>query len=200
MRVSHEAAGIHCVYWNCRGLAARDARAAVNPRDWMAVRYVSRDRPTNARGISQGARRRGLRRGPERPDRISLGGRPLREAAGNGGRSGRTAPVAVIVTGGGDPAALAAKAATSTLPIVIVIGSDPVKEGLVPASIGPAATSPERPFFPTKWNPSGSACCTRRCPLPKPSLCCSIRPIRTWNAIARCARSGGGYWRRSGAV
>jgi len=40
--------------------------------------------------------------------------------------------VAVIVTGGGDPAALAAKAATSTLPIVIVTGSDPVKEGLVP--------------------------------------------------------------------
>jgi putative ABC transport system substrate-binding protein len=40
-------------------------------------------------------------------------------------------PVAVIVTGGGDPPALAAKAATSTIPIVMVTGSDPVKEGLV---------------------------------------------------------------------
>jgi putative tryptophan/tyrosine transport system substrate-binding protein len=39
--------------------------------------------------------------------------------------------VSVIVTGGGDPPALAAKAATSTIPIVLVTGSDPVKEGLV---------------------------------------------------------------------
>ncbi len=39
--------------------------------------------------------------------------------------------VALIVTGGGEPAAFAAKAATSTIPIVMVVGSDPVKEGLV---------------------------------------------------------------------
>ena len=40
-------------------------------------------------------------------------------------------PVTLIVTGGGEPAAFAAKAATSTIPIVMVVGSDPVKEGLV---------------------------------------------------------------------
>jgi putative ABC transport system substrate-binding protein len=39
--------------------------------------------------------------------------------------------VALIVTGGGEPAAFAAKAATSTIPIVMIVGGDPVKEGLV---------------------------------------------------------------------
>jgi putative ABC transport system substrate-binding protein len=39
--------------------------------------------------------------------------------------------VALIVAGAGEPVAFAAKAATSTIPIVMVVGSDPVKEGLV---------------------------------------------------------------------
>jgi putative ABC transport system substrate-binding protein len=43
--------------------------------------------------------------------------------------------VAVIVTGGGQNPALAAKAATSTIPIVFNIGNDPVRAGLV-SSIG----------------------------------------------------------------
>ena len=39
--------------------------------------------------------------------------------------------VDVIATSGGDPSAFAAKRATSTIPIVSVIGGDPVAEGLV---------------------------------------------------------------------
>jgi len=45
----------------------------------------------------------------------------------------------VIVTGGGSPAALAAKTATSTIPIVLAVTSDPLEGGIVQSLARPDA-------------------------------------------------------------
>ena len=96
--------------------------------------------------------------------------------------------VALIVTGGGEPAAFAAKAATSTIPIVMVVGGDPLRKGLSQASIDQAQTPPAQRYFPTIWNRSASGCCTRRSQPPQLLPCWSIRPIPLWsckNAMCR---------------
>ena len=48
--------------------------------------------------------------------------------------------VAVLVATGGNIAAVAAKAATTTIPIVFTVVADPVRAASLPASTGRAAT------------------------------------------------------------
>jgi ABC-type uncharacterized transport system substrate-binding protein len=51
-------------------------------------------------------------------------------------------PVGVLASPGGDVATVASMAATKTIPIVFMVGRNPVKAVSSPASIGPAATPP----------------------------------------------------------
>ena len=109
-------------------LAARAQQPAMPVIGFLDVASA----PTGRLHARVRARPRGdrLYRGPERGDRISLGGRPIRSLTAAGGRS-------CPQSGERDRhtrhhrAALAAKAATATIPIVFGTGDDPVKLGLV---------------------------------------------------------------------
>ena len=85
--------------------------------------------------------------------------------------------VALIVTSGGESPAFAAKAATATIPIVMSMGGDPVKEGLVVSLNRPGANATGATLYAYNMESKRLGLLHEAVPALKPLPYLSIRPV-----------------------
>ena len=99
--------------------------------------------------------------------------------------------VTVLVAGGGTPTAVAAKAATTTVPIVFAVAVDPVKAGLVASLILPGGNLTGVTNLGVEVGQSGWRYCTNCSPQRPLSLCSSTRanPLLLSRSCGPCSRS-----------
>jgi ABC transporter substrate binding protein len=133
LRVRYEKAGVHHARRRRGRVAARGARAAGGDAgDRLHAPAVARGNGQRTARVSPRPVGDRLFRRPERRDRLPLGREPARAAASAGKRSSSQTSLCIVATGG-STSAVAASAATKTIPIVFNVGDDPVRLGLVPS-------------------------------------------------------------------
>ena len=127
--------------------------------------------------VPPGPERDRLCRRPERGDRISLGGRPISIDLPALAADLVRRQVDVIAATGSTPAALAAKAATTTIPIVFADRRRPGR-GWTCRQPQPTGRQPHRRnLFDREVGPKRLELLHELCPRRPPSRCSSTRPV-----------------------